>query len=568
MVPETHFTENASESLGTLPSKRSTAVNRWKRHRTPASPVDALVHSQTLRDLRDDRMAFYQDVLRDWAVAICCTSIQTPNIGCPWISPLPPPLVRGVELAARMELERGDGDSRWRELLDRLSHKDAHGSWRRAVLLATVRSEFDIAPLETVSDVLLADQGRVLRELIGTVLAVDGRSATEFAADEADVPEGLYIPAAPSWIRLIGWLLALGDEIPPEAIPDVARLYTGWCALGVGFPRKTRMMLWLYNRAGSISASDAVKQYDALFVQDADTIHDGVLRVVHRWLVELETARYPGDLRKLHRPFQGKLKNEQVVSLEATLRTLFLAICHLRPSLCLRLRTVIGSSRTASTGGQANRHWVSRFTPVYRTRRTCATRNRSPNTLRRGKNGAQAPSSTVSVRHAPTTSPPSPDHGPFIDLLTHAPKVGLSLVRQIVDYAISHYTEGKTSGANMVSLPFSDGDRVFPWPKTYPWARASQSRDFCLTSALMALREWAKRRVEKGASVDAVLADVIGRSDSPGGLSAACCRPDCRPVACIARIGDSVPRVSRTSMSRSQSGVERACSRTPPESDG
>ena len=112
-------------------------------------------------------------------------------------------------------------------------------------------------------------------------------------------------------------------------------------------------------------------------------------------------------------------------------------------------------------------------------------------------------------------SPPSPDHGPFIDLLTHAPKVGLSLVRQIVDYAISHYTEGKTSGANMVSLPFSDGDRVFPWPKTYPWARASQSRDFCLTSALMALREWAKRRVEKGASVDAVLADVIGRSDSP-----------------------------------------------------
>ena len=67
----------------------------------------------------------------------------------------------------------------------------------------------------------------------------------------------------------------------------------------------------------------------------------------------------------------------------------------------------------------------------------------------------------------------------------------------------------------MVSLPFSDGDRVFPWPKTYPWARASQSRDFCLTSALMALREWAKRRVEKGASVDAVLADVIGRSDSP-----------------------------------------------------
>ena len=112
-------------------------------------------------------------------------------------------------------------------------------------------------------------------------------------------------------------------------------------------------------------------------------------------------------------------------------------------------------------------------------------------------------------------SPPSPDHGPFIDLLTHAPKVGMSLVRQIVDYATSHYKKGTTGGDNVVSLPFSDGDHAFPWPETYPWARASQSQDFCVTCALMALSKWGKQRIQSGDSVGAVLTDIFNYSNSP-----------------------------------------------------
>ena len=68
----------------------------------------------------------------------------------------------------------------------------------------------------------------------------------------------------------------------------------------------------------------------------------------------------------------------------------------------------------------------------------------------------------------------------------------------------------------MVSLPFPNGERVFTSPHTYPWARASQSLDFCVTSALMALSKWGKRRIETGESVDTVLADVLGGLDSPG----------------------------------------------------
>ena len=480
----------------------------------PASPVDALVQSQTLRDLGDDRMAFHHDVLRDWAVANLLYFHPDTQDRLPLDRPPPAPVVRGVELAARMALERHNDDSRWRELLDKFSHENAHGSWRRAVLLAPVRSEIDNAPLETVSDVLLADQGRILRELIRTVLAVDGRAATEFAAHGTDVPEDLYIPAAPSGVSLIRWLLALGEKIPPNAIPDVARLYKGWCALGVGFPRKIRMMLWLYSRAGSVSVSDAVKQYDALFVQNSDKIHDGVLRVVHRWLVEIESARYPDDLRQLRPPFQGKLSNEQVVSLEATLRTLFLTICHLRPSLaCDYVQSLVARGRQAQ-GVKLNVIGFPGSLPYTAPDELAqlAVAALVPDDERRTEHWLPLPP-FLSTNHL--FSPPSPDHGPFIDLLTHAPKVGLSLVRQIVDYAISEYTEGKTSGDDVVTLPFADGDHTFPWPKTYPWARASQSRDFCVTSALMALSKWGKQRIQNGDSVGAVLADILRDSNRP-----------------------------------------------------
>ena len=480
----------------------------------PTSPVDALVQSQTLRDLDEDRTAFHHDVLRDWAVANLLYFHPDTQDRLPLDQPAPASLVRGVEITARMALERHKDDSRWRELLNKLSHDDAHGSWRRAVLLAPVRSEIDNAPLETVSDVLLADQGRILRELIRTVLAVDGRAATEFAADETDVPEDLYIPAAPSGVSLIRWLLALGEKIPPNAIPDVARLYKGWCALGVGFPRKIRMMLWLYSRAGSVSVSDAVKQYDALFVQDSDKIHDGVLRVVHRWLVEIESARYPDDLRQLRPPFQGKLRNEQVVSLEATLRTLFLTICHLRPSLaCDYVQSLVARGRQAQ-GVKLNVIGFPGSLPYTAPDELAqlAIAALVPDDERRTEHWLPLPP-FLSTNHL--FSPPSPDHGPFINLLTHAPKVGLSLVRQIVDYAISEYTEGKTSGDDVVTLPFADGDHTFPWPETYPWARASQSRDFCVTSALMALSKWGKQRIQNGDSVGAVLADILSDSNRP-----------------------------------------------------
>ena len=84
----------------------------------PSEAVDALVNSQTLRGLDEDRMSFRHDVFRDWAVANLLHSSPDTVTGLPLTRPAPGPLVRGVELAARMALERAGDDSLWRSFLE------------------------------------------------------------------------------------------------------------------------------------------------------------------------------------------------------------------------------------------------------------------------------------------------------------------------------------------------------------------------------------------------------------------------------------------------------------------
>ena len=161
--------------------------------------------------------------------------------------PAPAALARGVELAARMALERAADGTRWQSLVERLSREGTHGSWRRAVLLALVRSEIGPELLTRVSDLLLADRASVLRELIRIVMAVDVQPASKlFAAvgvDPATIPASLNVPSGPSWYRLIIWLLSLGEGLPAAAIPDVVDLYTAWSSGMLGLDPLTPLLL-------------------------------------------------------------------------------------------------------------------------------------------------------------------------------------------------------------------------------------------------------------------------------------------------------------------------------------
>src|SRR5262249_58033826 len=114
--------------------------------------------------------------------------------------------------------------------------------------------------------------------------------------------QGMNIPNAPSWGRLIRWLLRLRERLPPAVIPDVVALYTAWSLGMVG--------LGLLGR---------------------DPLTPDLLSWLHRWLTEIEDARETGPPG--HKPFNGELQRRQLRSLESDLRSGFLLFCHRTPSL-------------------------------------------------------------------------------------------------------------------------------------------------------------------------------------------------------------------------------------------
>ncbi len=69
------------------------------------------------------------------------------------------------------------------------------------------------------------------------------------------------------------------------------------------------------------------------------------------------------------------------------------------------------------------------------------------------------------------------------------------------------------------ALPFTTGERTFPWRRSYAWSREG-TRYNCVTSGLMALEAWAHRRIEAGESFGEVLRDVLGPPEAPAAATA------------------------------------------------
>lgn len=452
-----------------------------------SSAVDALVQSGTLRDLRNDRVTFRHDVLRDWAVANYLVANPAAYDQLPMAKPAPATLARAVELAARIILEANPDSSQWESLLARLSRVGAHGSWRRSVLLAIVRSEIGVKLLEHVSGVLTVNQAELLRELIRTVLAVDGQPASKlFAAFGLDklfaIPASLNAPNGPSWSRLIVWLLQLGAQLPAAAVPEVVRLYTDWLSATLGAdPLAPRLLTWLFRWLSQIEGGDGSSAAQA--EQDALT---------RDW------------------------NREQINEVASDLRMGFLLFCNKTPALAEKYLDLI---RRRPHSREAV-HSILKFRGALAQAAPAALAQLTEDSLippspgrRRAREDFNEPFDCVDRQFLPA----SPAQGPFLELLTHAPAHGLALVRKLVSHAVAFHSRGRSPGADVLLVAFPDDDRTFPWMRTYNWSR-DPSGAYCITSGLMALEGWAHQRVEAGNPIDQVLADVFGPPGSPAAM--------------------------------------------------
>ena len=451
----------------------------------PAMAVDALVASETLLDLGSDHVAFRHDVLRDWAIANLLFSEPALVERLPLDRPAPASLIRGVELAARMAIERASDGTRWHSFLAALSKDGMNGSWSRTALLALVRSEIAEEILNKSSAQLLDDRGRLLRELIRIVMAVEVEPAAKRLAgfDPKLIPAGLNLPNGPSWHGLIRWILSLGVSLPASAIPDVVSLYTSW---SVG-----------------------------LFGQDPLT--PVLVQWLHYWLTEIETASEGVTFEDRRPPFNGELTSKEIGKLAEDLRTGFLLFCNHTPKLAagyleaLRKRrysdrTLLGILKFRGTLAQAAPKELAELTAELLI----------PKEEPDDEQDSGDPFREPFGHHDLDFIPASPAQGPFFELLLHAPEHGLKLIRQLVDHAISFKSGGQAFGINVIKITSLDGDEIlFPWVQSYSWSRDLGTGPVIVTSALMALEAWAHRRIEVGEPFDKVLADVIGPTNPP-----------------------------------------------------
>ncbi len=445
-----------------------------------ASVVDVLVDSETLRDLGGDKVTFHHDVLREWAIANLLYDDLSLISSLHLQHPAPPALARGIELTARAALELDAYSADWQSLLKSLSGDVIHGSWRRAVLLTLVRSERAGDLLQYASAYLFSDNAFVLRELIRTVIAVEVKPInsllTALGLDPDTILADLSIPAAPSWFRLINWLLMLGDALPNVAIPDVVNLYATW--LPTQRPLSPRILDSLYS-----------------------------------WLTEIESAREDRRLKDFRTPFDGEI--EQLDILEVDLRTYFLVFSDRVPKLAAQYLQELG---------QRSRSKEEKFGVVQYSRNLAQA---APHELAELTLAVLIPGPDPDDRYYPRKYrrpfdwhdskflPASPAQGPFLALLTHAPAEGKRVVDRLVEHAVSFHTEGRDPGDDTIEIELNGGLRRFPWRRTYTWSREGGSDSYCITSALMALEAWAHDRIVEGEDFEIVLADVLGPPGAP-----------------------------------------------------
>lgn len=450
--------------------------------------VEALVASGSLRDIQRDRLEFQHDVLREWAIGF--TLHEEPKLinSLPLDKPASAAMARGIELAARLSLEHADGDDKWRAMLQQTSRPGAHRSWKRYVLLAVIRSEMVDSLLPRAQPALLSGKAELLKELVGTVSTVEVTSMGELMAGQAveltAIQSSIRVPMGEGWQSLIGWLLKLGATLPATAIPDVVKMYCVYLygTLGLGpqvVPITRQIGTWLREfepqekRSWSDPPSPTLVDWTGLGKEERrhlkQDLHDNFL---------MFAQRTPDITQAYTRALIDGLDSNQQLAEEVV-----------RRPFSLMLAAPAEFAELVALALIENRH--------------------SDEDDRR--NGRNEPFTFLNSHFIPI----SPAQGPFFQLLTHHPAIGLGLVHRLVSHAVEWITKGRDAGTNSIVLNIGSEERVFPWIGFYQWSR--ESNFYAMSSALQAMTAWAHRRLDAGESFEAVLADVLG---PPGSCAA------------------------------------------------
>lgn len=452
--------------------------------RADSTAVQALIASESLRELSLDRLALRHDVLRDWGVAARLHEDENKLDRLPLSRPASTLLARGVELGGRLALERSSDGQRWVSYINRLSPEGSHASWRRYSLLAILRSELALMLLDRAATSLFAEEGALLRELIRTAIAVESRpiadTLAEFGVDVSSIPIGIFGPTGRSWTRLAQWLLKRRAELPLQTLPDVVELFQS-LSVSMFF-------------AGPLTPTMAIALAD--------------------WLEEIEVARDRHPFAKDQPRFATAYRYDDLHRLAGAMRHAFALMAKCVPERAQNYLRGVPKRRNPDDLIHDIMRFRGSFAQAAPAELAALTLAGLVATPAEREPYAQFIWDNI-VTHLNTDFlPSSPAQGPFFDLLVAAPEHGLSLIRRLVDHAVVVLSCGREPGNDGLTLVFASGSRFFPWQCTYRWSRDTNGC-YIIESALMALEAWAHARIERGDEPDQVIVDILGSEGAP-----------------------------------------------------
>lgn len=452
--------------------------------RPAPAAVDALIARESLRELGLDRLAFRHDVLRDWGVAARLHENPDRLDRLPLTRPASASLARGVELAARLALERSSDGQCWASQINRVSLEGSHASWRRFSLLAILRSELALELLDRAAGALFAEEGALLRELIRTALATESRqiadTLAEIGVDVSSIPAGIFGPSNASWAKLAMWLLSRRADLPVQTLPDVVELFQ------------------------SLSAS--------MFF--ADPLTPTMAIALADWLDEIEVARDHHPLATEQPRLASAYRSGNLYKLAEDVRHAFALMAARAPERAQAYLCGVSKRRNPDDTIRDIMRFRGSFAHAAPAELAALTLAGLVATPDEGEHRRRSVRDEILTHLDTVFLPSSPSQGPFLDLLNAAPEHGLCLIRRLVDHAVAVLSAGRDPADDGLTLVFASGPRFFPWRRTYRWSRDAEGCH-AIESALMALEAWSHARVERGDPVDQIIADILGPEGSP-----------------------------------------------------
>jgi hypothetical protein len=456
-----------------------------------ASVVELLRFDSLREDVKGATVAFRHDVLRDWTVGFLIHDDKDLLAALPMDKPVSIGLARGVEIAARLAIETDGSGAAWLAMVAAVGRDQVHGSWKRPVLLALPRSEKALAQFLGLESALLEDHGRRLSEIIRLMIAVESeglKSAVARLGLAITLPAGvgdMTILKGPNWMWLVTWMVARAKLLPPEVIPDAAKVFRGW-----------------------LMATSAQPQCAAL--------NAGIVQLLFEWLALLEEELTPRMFKNMSE-VPPPLNVPHPRAVRDDIRLTFVTFCNLNPALAKAYLAGRNPDEMQHHDLQdllrAPGNLVKSAPAEFTTFMLGALIEEPDEDDFHGRSRRRYAATGL---HDYLFSPASPGQGPFLELLEADAGEGLRLVRGLVENATeirrSQYGEARASFPR-INIPFPDGTKSFEGDySVYYWPRSGPS--VVVTSALMALEAWAHRQVEGGRPFDQVLHDVLGPDGS------------------------------------------------------